>query len=93
MNIDTSSEEYALYKKLTTYSKGNKVIGSGEAASIVLAKKCNGILKSNNLKDIKYYIDKYSLKHLTRGQILVEALERGFITEQDGNTIWASMVK
>ena len=92
MSMDISSEEYALYRELITYNGWNKVIGSGEAASISLAKKHNGVLGSNNLRDVSYYINKYSLKHVTTGDILVEAFQKGLITEQEGNTIWASML-
>lgn len=92
MSMDISSEEYALYRELITYNGRNKVIGSGEAASISLAKKHNGVLGSNNLRDVSYYINKYSLKHITTGEILVEAFQKGLITEQEGNTIWASML-
>lgn len=93
MSMDISSEEYALYRELTTDSGINKIIGSGEAASISLAKKYNGVLGSNNLRDIRYYINKYSLKYVTTGDILVEAFQKGLITEQEGNTIWESMLK
>lgn len=51
--INVGSDAYALYKKLTTSpDEGHKIIGPGEAASIVLAKTNNGIVASNNLKDI-----------------------------------------
>ena len=92
MSMDISSEEYALYRELITYNGRNKVIGSGEAASISLAKKHNGVLGSNNLRDVSYYINKYSLKHITTGEILVESFQKGLITEQEGNTILASML-
>ena len=92
MSMDINSEEYSLYRELTTFS-GNKLIGSGEAASISLAKKHNGVLGSNNLRDVAYYVKKYSLKHVTTGDILVEAFQKGLITEQEGNTIWANMLK
>lgn len=92
MSMDISSEEYTLYRELTSSSGGGKVIGSGEAASISLAKKYNGVLGSNNLRDVSYFINKYSLKHVTTGDILVEAFHKGFITEEDGNTIWSSML-
>ena len=92
MSMDINSEEYSLYRELTTFS-GNKLIGSGEAASISLAKKHNGVLGSNNLRDVGYYVNKYSLKHVTTGDILVEAFQTGLITEQEGNTIWANMLK
>ncbi|MDU7496509.1 hypothetical protein [Sneathia sanguinegens] len=92
MSMDISSEEYALYRELTTDSGRNKVIGRGEAASISLAKKHNGVLGSNNLRDVSYYIKKYSLKNVTTGDILVEAFQKGLITEQEGNTIWTNML-
>ena len=44
------------------------------------------------MKDISSYINEYELKHITTGDILIEAMEKGFITEDDGNTIWVSML-
>jgi hypothetical protein len=91
--IDVGSDTYALYQKLTTSpDEGNKIIGPGEAASIALAKINNGIVASNNLKDISSYISEFKLKHITTGDILIKALENGFITEDAGNLIWASMI-
>ena len=43
-------------------------------------------------KDIATYIEKYNLKHIDTGQILVEALGKGLITEADGNSIWSKML-
>ena len=93
MSMDINSEEYTLYRTLTTLSKENKVIGSGEAASISLAKKHNGILGSNNLRDIARYVEEFSLKHVTTGDILVEAFRKKLMTEEEGNAIWAEMLK
>ncbi|NYB72850.1 hypothetical protein HZF24_01705 [Sedimentibacter hydroxybenzoicus DSM 7310] len=91
--IDVDSDTYALYQKLTTSpDKGYKIIGPGEASSIALAKTNNGIVASNNLKDISSYINEFALKHITTGDILIKALEKGYITENDGNTIWSSML-
>lgn len=60
VSIDVVSDAYALYRKLTTSpDKGYKILGPGEAASIVLAKANNGIVASNNLKDIRLYINEY----------------------------------
>ena len=92
MYLSVDSEEYALYRELTTFSGDNKVIGRGEAASISLAKKHDGIVGSNNLKDVAYYVKKYSLKHMTTGDLLVEAYESGLITEAEGNAIWQAML-
>lgn len=91
--INVNSEAYALYQKLTiSPDKGHKIIGPGEAASIALAKINNGIVASNNLKDISSYIIEYELKHITTGDILIEALKKSYITEYDGNAIWNSML-
>jgi hypothetical protein len=72
-NLDVGTEEYKLYETLIKGEKGMKQIGRGEASGIALAKKYNGILASNNYKDISPYIEKYKLKHTDTGQILVEA--------------------
>lgn len=94
MDIEIMTEEYDLYRSMTTYSNTNKkIIGKGEAASITLAKKHNGILGSNNLRDIQYYIDKYSLKHITTADIMLEAYERGFISVEKADKIWADMIR
>lgn len=93
MTMDIMSDEYALYRKLLSPSKNCKAIGRGEAASISLAQKHNGILGSNNLQDIREYVRRFSLKHVTTGDLLVEAYKAQLITEQEGNTIWQAMLK
>lgn len=93
-SIMTGSEEYKFYRKLTTYpDPGHKIIGRGEAASITLAKFKNGIVASNNLRDISTYITEYDLLHLTTGDILKMALDKGYINEIQGNVIWQDMIK
>lgn len=90
--IDLGTEEYKLYNELINGADGMKIIGKGEASGIALAKTHNGILASNNYKDIQPYIEKYNLKHIDTGQILKEALDKGLITESDGNNIWSQML-
>lgn len=91
--IDISSDEYQIYYKLTEApDSGHKIIGNGEAASIALAKRYNGIVASNNLKDIQIYIDEFNLQHKTTGDILVEAYNLKLITEEKGNYIWEQMI-
>ena len=91
-DLFNSPEEYKLYSSLKNGNKGKKAIGSGEASGIALAKVHNGILASNNYKDIAPYIKEYGLKHVDTGMILIEALEKGIITEEEGNTIWQKML-
>ena len=91
--INVGSDTYALYQKLTTSpDRKHKIIGPGEAAAIVLAKTYDGIVASNNLNDISSYITEFKLKHITTGDILIEALTKGIITEAEGNAIWAAML-
>ncbi len=91
-NIETNTEEYKLYASLVHSGKGKKSIGRGEAGGIALAKVHNGILASNNYADIATYIERYNLKHIDTGQILVEALGKGLITKDEGNSIWSQML-
>lgn len=91
-SIEVGTEEYELYSSLIKGEKGKKSIGRGEAGGIALAKTYNGILASNNYSDIAPYIKKYNLKHIDTGQILVEAMKEGLITESDGNNIWSQML-
>lgn len=90
--IEAGTEEYALYESLVRGEKGEKGIGRGEAGGIALAKIYHGVLASNNYRDIMPYIKKYQLKHIDTGQILVEALRKGLITEDEGNRIWRQML-
>jgi len=92
-DINVGTEAFGTYNKLTlSPDSGHKVIGKGEAASIALAKEAGGIVASNNFSDISYYINEYKLKHITTGDILVEAYNKNIITEQQGNSMWASML-
>lgn len=54
---ETNAEEERLYKELICGIYG-KIIGRGEAICIALAKTFNGVLSSNNLKDICPYVKK-----------------------------------
>lgn len=93
-SIMAGTPEFEDYSNMAiTPPPKDKIIGKGEAAAISLAKKNNGVLASNNLRDIQTYVDRYSLKHITTGDILIEAYEKGFITEQDGNDLWSDMLK
>lgn len=91
--MDVGSEEHALYQRLTTHpDAGHKIIGRGEAAAIAMSKCNNGVLASNNLKDIADYVAEYNLKHVTTGDILFEAFAKGYINETQGNVLWANML-
>ena len=93
-SMEVGSEEYNDYlKMITAPEKGMRIIGRGEAAGIAMAKQRNGTLASNNLRDVRPYVEKYEISHITTGDILIEALNAGMITEAEGNTIWAEMIR
>lgn len=93
-SIEMGTEEYDIYLELTTNPQnGFKIIGKGEAAAIALTKVKGGIIASNNMRDIVPYVDKYNLTHITTGDILKEALDKNYITEEEGNDIWDSMLR
>ena len=89
-----NTDEYKLYHELAfSPRKGEKIIGKGEAAAIALAKTYNGIIASNNLKDISKYVEKYGLEQVTTGDKLVDALNKRYIDEETGNQIWSNMIR
>ena len=92
-SIEVGSPEEALYNKMAyTPDAGRAILGKGEAAAIALASVDNGVVASNNLKDVAVYVTELGLQHTTTADILVEAYNRAIITEADGNTIWQNML-
>ena len=93
-SMEVGSVEYSDYLQMTTSpEKGMRIIGKGEAAGIAMAKQRNGTLASNNLRDIRPYVEKYKISYITTGDILIKAMDTGIITEIEGNTIWAGMIR
>ena len=93
-SMEVGSAEYCDYLRMTTSPEsGIRIIGKGEAAGIAMVRERGGTLASNNLRDIAYYVGKYGLKHITTGDILMEALHSGIIPETEGDEIWANMLR
>ena len=92
-DIAVGDEAYVYYEKFTLDpDEGYRTIGNGEAAALALAKTKKGIVASNNLRDVKKYVEALGIKHITTADILDEALRRGLIDEAKGNQIWAKMI-
>lgn len=93
-HISAGTDSGNLYLKLTEHpDQGYKIIGSGEASAIVLAREYNGILGSNNMRDIVPYIKLFNLKHRTSATIMVDALEHNLISVGQGDVIWRAMLQ
>lgn len=91
-DFEIDSPDGELYLKLITIGDGFYSIDSGEAAAIVLTKFNNGILASNNLRDVSFYVKQYNLEHITTVHILLKAYKDGIIDEAQGNAIWQRMI-
>ncbi|MBK5263119.1 MAG: hypothetical protein JJE17_11235 [Peptostreptococcaceae bacterium] len=91
--ISVGTDIFDLYYQLTVEpTKGHQIIGKGEAASLALAYFNDGIIASNNLRDVILYVNEFNLNHITTGNILIEAYNKKCITENEGNAIWAAML-
>ena len=88
------SEENNLYLDLTDYTRSGTLplIGKGEAAAIVLSKKNNGILASNNFRDVRYYVELYGLDHISTPDIMYKAFNDGLISITEADSIWTQML-
>jgi len=94
MTISTDSKAYSIYREMTQEpKKSHCIIGNGEAACLALAIENSGVVASNNLRDIKIYLEDYNVKHITTADIMVEAFQLGYVTESEANTIWESMLR
>lgn len=92
IDFDIDSELYELSTKLHRGYLIDKEIGKGEAAAISLAVLNNGILASNNTKDVMEAIMKFKIKRIKTGDILVKAYHCNIITESEGNDLWKRMI-
>ena len=72
-DFDVESESYDLFLKLCNGEFTGRKIGDGEAAAITLAVENNGILASNNTKDVNDAVKHFNLTRIKTGDILVKA--------------------
>ena len=61
-------------------------MGDGEAACLALAKHTKDYIASSNLKDIREYCKHFGIVYLTTMDILLEAYQKGIMTEVQCNT-------
>lgn len=66
--------------------------GEGESACMAVARFNSYFIASSNLKDIKQYCEAHNITYLTTMMILVEAKNKGIITDDECNS-FISMVK
>lgn len=72
-DLEYGSDEFNQYFTFITDSKTENT-GKGELSVISLAISNNGILASNNLDDVCYFVKKYNLEHVTTSKIIVTVM-------------------
>lgn len=90
LDIEVDSIEDKLYMELIKPHK-YKTIGKGEAAAIACAKSRNVSIASNNLKDVKWFVESYSLDHFTTARILSEMIDLNIYTLEFAERLWERM--
>ena len=90
-DIETD-EEYKVYLKFKRNIYTKKPIGNGEASAMALAKIYDGIIASNNSKDVILTVQVEDIPWIKTGDILEEAIDSKIITLKDGNKIWKEML-
>ena len=90
-DIETD-EEYEVFFKFKRNIYTKKVIGNGEASAMALAKVYDGIVASNNSKDVILTVEVEDISWIKTGDILEEAIDSEIITLKEGNLIWEEML-
>ena len=91
-DLEFGSTEFNQYYSFITDYK-TEDIGKGELSVISLAIAKNGILASNNLDDVCYFVKKYNLEHITTSKIIVTCYEKGYLTFDEADNIWKVLLK
>jgi len=87
LNTDVFNHYYSLINEYN-----GKAIGKGEASIIALACKNNGTILCNNYENISFHIDKYNLKYITTGEIILQLYNNKTIKFDEAFTIWKQMI-
>ena len=84
--ISYNTRTFDIYYEIKEDHK-NQILGDGEASSIAIAIKNNGIIAYNNPDAIKDYLEKYDLKCITVEDILKDLLKKGIISQEEFETL------
>ena len=92
-DIDINSVEHRWYDDIRIEYQMNRrfPIGEGELQALALAIPNGGILASNNLSDIAYFVKKYRLPLLTSAYILALSCDKGYLTYEEAKFAWKQM--
>jgi len=66
--------------------------GLGEAACMAYVTQHDGVVASNNLKDVKAFCTRNGKSLLTTAGVLLQAFDQGIITQSEADDIWRGML-
>ena len=80
--ISFNTETFDIYYEIKNDHK-NQVLGDGEASSIAIAIKNNGVIAFNNPDAIRNYLEKYNLRCITLEDIFNDLFKTGIISQKE----------
>ena len=80
--ISFNTETFDIYYEIKNDHK-NQVLGDGEASSIAIAIKNNGVIAFNNPDAIRNYLEKYDLRCITLEDIFNDLFKKGIISQKE----------
>ena len=88
------SNIHTIYDEIRAEYQFNKRrrLGDGEAEAMAFVASQGGILASNNLSDVGYFVDKYSMSLVTSPYLIAAGVEKQYISFDEGELIWKKMV-
>jgi predicted nucleic acid-binding protein len=78
---------------LKEFSRLKKRYGDGESACMAVAKYQKHIIASSNLRDIKQYCEENKIVYITTMDILLDALDKEILTEDECNRFISQVKK
>lgn len=87
--MEVGSHEHELFLEI---KRDYEFMGEGEAAVIALTRENGGVIASNNLRDVKDYVEDYDLNLITTAFILAIAYEKCLKTKEELDEIWQGMI-
>lgn len=87
--MEVGSSEHELFNDI---KRDYEFMGDGEAAVIALTRENGGVIASNNLRDVKDYVEDYDLNLITTAFILALAYEKCIKTKEELDNIWQDMI-
>lgn len=90
--ISIYSKTHQNYKLIKKGHYGIK-IDDGEASVIACSIEHDGIIASNNLSDVLYYVKKFNLGLITTAIMFTLLYEKKIITIHDADKLWKKLIK